>query len=1048
MKTKFRNITLLNKKKLLLATTSLFSIGLIGFFAANINNNSNSLVEQTSSSLNATSNTSTRNTVTEDINNFTSYDLLASSNIVAPVTSSYGVVGWTTSQKTLTLTTFDGVLVWKLTFANNSEIINFYSQNYSNQDTSDIRVNNYVYLTSENILVVLLGTSSYTNQVAVGVNMATGTLFNPIASTNNTINHIVKVKDGINRLFVNSSNNVIGIKDGKYTDYVNGEYLTFSTSKGVSELSLTIPKSLSKNTEDTLYSYTTGSGGINFVTFISNDTVTPAPTPSVTGSVYHTFYTVAVDDYMNPILNSNNLTSIDSGYATNISNSSSSTIQNDDFWKYPTQALNSSSTSINFFLVLGGGKSSVVTFTYNISSKTFTKNKTLDVTEGEQAYAMYMYNSSTKRLFISNKKSKNHVATGYVDLNASSLAFTNLEFIQDSNWNSSTYIYTNIVREFPIISSSALSVPDPYIVLENGKTPIAKYFISSTEIQTYTLAFKSYSDPVTRFKNTYASELQKLPSQISTSNLTSSLVFTGGDFSPTVGIVSRTDDNQNGVLTFQYAVSYRNWYATGSAYTFHIAVTIDGFYAQSNFKFNFITGLTGDTTENNKWNQIVSLKTNKYAYEITTTDIINNFISYDIKDATGKTVSITSNMVTLSASASGYSLTVRINVTGTFPSGVTRSFSQTYDGFKTVSGYDSNFTSDPTTFDKSLIYPSELTKANFLDYFVTLGDKWSLNPNDWQFDITPDNLNGTAVVSLTYTGTDSTFPSTTSKKVVDSKTISSFKNIPSQFKDNISMTTYSGSLNPSQLWNEYVNNPADSKLLSYLNFPNINNKTSLEITCSNQATADNDGYLDLSISIKEGTQTTLFISGDGYFTYDSTAVTAFESILGSSSFSVRWTINKANTNFQWIGTNGQVITTQSSTYVVNLENQSYTGINKEMYADQVSEEDIDKLFSFDGYTIVNKSISPNVSQGTLTVIISLKQSNSVDSSIGATETKTIIINGFKVDTMDSTKYIFYAFMGVIGITIVTLGIFLTMFIIKKHKYKKIPRINQIKKIKR
>lgn len=150
--------------------------------------------------------------------------------------------------------------------------------------------------------------------------MAIGILFNFIVFINNIINYIVKVKDGINRLFVNFFNNVIGIKDGKYIDYVNGEYLIFSIFKGVFELFLIIFKSLLKNIEDILYFYIIGSGGINFVIFISNDIVILAFIFSVIGFVYYIFYIVVVDDYMNLILNFNNLILIDLGYVINISN--------------------------------------------------------------------------------------------------------------------------------------------------------------------------------------------------------------------------------------------------------------------------------------------------------------------------------------------------------------------------------------------------------------------------------------------------------------------------------------------------------------------------------------------------------------------------------------------------------------------------------------------------------------------------------------------------------------------------------------------------------
>ncbi|CRH71324.1 Uncharacterised protein [Chlamydia trachomatis] len=88
MKTKFKNL-LLNKKFLSLITTSLVYASFATIFSSNISSQDRNEIEKTNSNLNA----STTAAVTENITGFSEYDLLASTNLVAPVITTYGVVG-------------------------------------------------------------------------------------------------------------------------------------------------------------------------------------------------------------------------------------------------------------------------------------------------------------------------------------------------------------------------------------------------------------------------------------------------------------------------------------------------------------------------------------------------------------------------------------------------------------------------------------------------------------------------------------------------------------------------------------------------------------------------------------------------------------------------------------------------------------------------------------------------------------------------------------------------------------------------------------------
>lgn len=1028
-------------KKILIRSAFLFSISSFsiasGVSIADIyKTNTESLNNNLTNSLTSTQAETSSNTVTENITGFDSYDLLSSSTSIAPIVTANGSIGMTKDKKSLTLTTFDGILVWNKIFANDSTIKEFYSQNYSNQSVSNIVVNNYIYIDSIDCIAILLGTSSYTNQALFAINMSTGTLFDPITS-NDTINNIVKVNDDIKHLYKNSNGDIIATKGNTYTDYVNSQYISMSSSIGISSVSMTIPKDTANNTSDYLLTIVNGKSGVNFAVFISNELTNNS----------RQVYVVVVDDYLTPVLNRSAKISMNLGTYTPTDSSSSSTIDWTDILTYQTSSFNYSTTNktLDFFVVISGNNSSLYKMSYNITTMSLTK--AWDYTSSNDSFNFFSFNSSSNKIYISNKKSQNAYATGYVDLTASTAKFVALE-IDKTNWNSSTYVFSKTTKEIPIISTNKLSVPDPYIVIVEGSSPTAKYFINSTDIYNKPLSFKSYIDPATTYKNSYGSTYVNLPSSVVDSNLISSLKFSDSSFKPTIAIENRSNDNANGTLTFNYKVTYENWYATGTNYSFYIAVTLSGFYATNKISFSWVTGLTGDTTNDTKWKKILELKANSYSYNITKQNVIDYFANLSGTDPSGNKLSLTQNMITLSPDSSGYSLTVTIDISQghTFPSGVTTKYSYTYSGFKTISGYDYKISTTAKN-DISSLYPSQLTLSLFLTNFVTLGSKWSALDSDWTFTLNANNLTGTATVTLTYKGSNSDFPTSQSKTIVNSQTFSGFNTIPKQFSSGLSISEYDGILSPIDLWTDYTKNPTASVLFSSLKFPYISNNSNLTITCSNLDTADSDGYLTLNVSINVGTQTSLYVPGYGQFTYDESAKQQFKQALGSDTFTVKWVINQTTQTFNWVYNN--TTDSNSSSIIIDLNNQSFDGINKNMYANEVTEESIQKLYSQTGYS-VNESMYANVSQGTLTVVLNLKVKGTQDSSTGATETKTILITGFKVPLLTSTSTILFTFLGVICFLIALSFILILLYMKRRafnYRIKKNKKLKPLKKIK-
>ena len=1026
----------------------LFSFSLVcstlGFalFAVNSLNSTSTTKISNHLDSNAIQQDTNSNVVTESINGFNDYNVLNSSNLIAPIVTTQGAVGTTKDNKSLTLTTFDGILVWNKIFANDSSISTFYKQNYPTQNVSELVIKNYIYLPSVDVIAVLLGNKdNNTNESLFGINMGTGTLYNPLSVSDNS--NIVKINEGIKYLFLNSSGSIIATKGNTYNDYVNSQYISMNNSIGISSVSMVISKDTATSQNDYLMTVIKGNVGVNLAIFISASKTTNSN--NITGNSQKV-YAVAVDDYLNPLLNSSkSKISLDLGSYTSEDNKN---FNLDDILTYQPTGFNyKPGISIDFFVVISGENSKICKLTYFIGNKNLNALKSYS--DDNQIFDFFSFNSASKKIYISNKRSKTGKATGYVDLMNQTLSFTPLE-IDTTNWDSSTYKFKKITKEIPIISSSTLSVPDPYIILREDEQPIAKYFVNSSDIQNKPLLFKNYRDPVSTFKSSYTSLMKGLASKVDNSNLIGALSFNSLNdvsFKPSVSIVDKVIDDKNGTLSFNYQVSYQNWYSTNTTYTFKIAATITGFYATSNINFNWITGLTGDPTNDSKWKEILKLKSSKYSYEITKDDIVKNFATLSAKGNDGKAINLKANMVSLKTDSSGYSLTVTINfASSNIPSGVQTSFTQSYSGFKTISGYDYKVSDTPVN-DLSSIYPSQLTLSIFLNNFVSLGSKWSKSDSDWTYNLDPDNLNGTATVTLTYKLNDKDFPTGTNKTIVTSKTFSGFNSVPKQFKSGLSINTYNGILDPTDLWADYQKNPSTSVLFSSLKFPYINNNNNLDIECTNLNTANNDGFLTLKISIKLDTSTSLYIPNYGQFIYDSNAQNVFKN-QKLDTFTINWTINKVEQKFEWKDNVGNIVDSNSNSIQIDLTNESYDGINKTMYANQVSEDAINKLFNQTGY-IVDEVRYSNVSQGTLTIVLNLKVEGTQDSTTGTTQTKTILITGFKVPLLSSTSKILFTFIGVMGFFILLIVIFLLIYTKRKavnYKYKKI-NPKKLKKIK-
>lgn len=1014
-----------------------------------------------------------------EVNGFSDYSIMYSSNTIGAVVTSVGMVGLSTDNKTITFTTYDGVLVWSKKIADDAQVKEFYKTEYSKQDNdiANYTVQNYIYLQKDDVLAVLFGEKDNKNQILFGISMANGEIFAPIKTQ--YAKSIVKAADGVSQLYLNSSNNIIGTSGKQFSDYsAKTQIFTMNSSQGVSQVRLPIQSSISKeNKDDYFVSYVKGHNNVNFAFFIESNVDNGKTNEWKT-------YLLAIDDNLVPILNGSNqkITINLDNFKNSTSTKNTQFINWEDVIRYQSEAIISTVNNvISFVSILSGENSFIYKLEYSTSSKNLTKKWAYNFNGHNDTIYNYVFDYTSKSLYFSNKTSKDSNgdgkgarATGYfkdTDLsntNNNAPTPTILEYDRNNgNWDNNTGKFTNPIVIAPVIvpTNVTLKVSKPYLIIKKNSDPEGRYFKNSTDIYITKISFKKYEDPTKKLKDhALYKDKASTPSYImnQTSTLLGLLNFTNS-FVPSIAIdTSKTKANDDaGTLYYEYKVTYNNWYDSSTKTSFNIPVSVGDLYQKkSNFSFSFVTTLTGNDENDKKYKKIQELKESKFASQITVDEIKQNFINYDIKGKDGNKINDSS--IKISKSSSGTRLRVTVTITDTkLPNGINNfSSSYNFDGFKTVDGYDFTFvdTSDSINGLKKEKFPTELTTQEFLDNFVVLGSKWDTNATNWKLDKSPDVYNGSLYVKLEYIGSDLPSDNSVSKDVYEGN-ITGFKNVPEQFKDKLKMKDVKNQV-PSELWELYEKNNKNSLLYQSIEFPYISNNDYLEIKALNDVEfidekteetvnqMDIDGYIELSIGIKDNAQTTLSVpntSDSPYFIYNSDAKNAFSTYYNDAyPFTIKWNVTKSDETFSWILPNGE--TTQKENIEVDLNKDSYKTINNQMYADDVTLEQIIELIETNVLESIKVSMFSDNSNGVLKVIVnildlaiggnSFVQRNSDKATNNNNSLKTMTITNFKVPNPPWKKYLEIALYVILGVSIASISVAIVVYSLKKHKYKK------------
>lgn len=932
------------------------------------------------------------------------YIPIADNKYSAPISTESGYIGYSNDQRQLIMTAYEGVEIWRLDLNTNSDFKSFYSAQYPNVESSSVKIISWKYLEESNLIVILTSdvtNNEYKNGLVFAVDASTGLVFTPIKNANNEsdpLSNSTKVSNGVTVLYKNSSGDIIATVDGQMK--TNNNFPTLNIKKaGYSEVSSKITIS-SRNGISSFGGIASNALGVQDGTITaanwiltavvegksgsnSNFVLLTAPIGNTTsadksGGAYKQKI-VMVDDNFKPLYNSSgNIISVDTKYGMAITSQVSKNLN--DIPKYGFYANNTNQNISSSIFVIAGRCNAVYKFNYDQVNKTVTIDKFLDMQDGskklDQDVSSFYYDDVTQRLITSNIWSSSNASVGYTDLSES-----NLKYYTILAGNGEGAAIKNVKTFSPVFSKTKIT-ESPIIVFDKNDTSktLGYYFQNGNTLSNaINLPYRNYNDVESEIKNQDFYK-NSIPSSIKSDQLNRLLKISGNPNKGTWHVWSTpSGDDNNGVLTVDYTVQYQKWWTNNATdyASFHIKKVIDGMYKKEG-TFNLVTERTNDETNNIKYDKINEFKLIKYPSDVTNLEIINNFVSLNMKDKNGQLIQLKESDVTKTANDEDGTLMVTVDISKYLPTGFDASYykkSFTYEGFLNSKGYDVKINDTPTLQANGFLslYPSQVTLSDVFDKLVVLGPKFPTSQDEWDYTIIPNDIDGSITISLT---SKNQFVPSTKKEIFKNVKIEGFKNVGSDFK-NITVKEYNGLLTAQQIWDEYneainsgnsVLNTTLSSLISvpYMNFDQLN--ISLNGSISGNS-------LPLSISFKNGSVSQLFI-GTQPFTWTSQNLNdLMTSKLLEYPFKTNVTINTASQDFSWnkpVDYQGNAIDIDTSAKEVKIDlgTARYENINKEMYADDISKETVvNDLFSASYYDVNSIVLSPNRSAGTLVVTI-------------------------------------------------------------------------------
>lgn len=979
-------------------------------------------------SLNQTVTNSASQNISTKASNF-DYTPIANNVNSQPISTSVGFIGVNSASNKLYLTSYEGVTVWQTDILNNSMIKTYYSQKLSVNDISSYTIKSWKYIESMNVIALVFSATDGTKATVFGVKADTGLIYTPALdnSGNPKLTNMVQVADGTDVLWLNSSNEIIASKFGNYNVYSQNTWKIVFSKTGVERFNPSIrnvavdvdnaqAKVTSKiGTTDSLngidfefrqpgsedgnaYNWDKGNGtrwqlqaliegkagsGRNIAIFTDAERFTDMYLPMAGYQYYQKLYlqqAVLVDDNLDPVIINNKKVA----FTLNNFVCYQDGTNTDHIWLSASNLPKygyigkSNGTNQNFIWLTSGIYNSVTQLTYNESTQSITASIAYDMQrQNDQDVITWSYDVTENRLFTSNSWTSSNISIGYFDFDDTNLTYKSLVDAGFGGTTSGTI--TNYLYFSPVKSTGSIKeTPLVYYNRQDNSKVTGLYFENGTTAKTVNLARKTYNDIQTSAEK-LSWHKQKAASSITNQEALQALTYNetplNGSFTNTISTLTGNDDN--GTLRVVYNTSYQNWWNTSTKSSFDIERTITGMYAKNGSSFNFVTTMTGDTGNDNKYNLQLSYKSNKYPSSIVWTDVETYFTMPNIKDINGNVIKLTSDMITLTPNDQEGTLKIKVDYSSKLPTGLPNDYlvyEQEFSGFNNLAGYEKDFMSDDQQSASGYVknikatkYPSELTVEDLVgtsanpnsNFFNKLGTSYSRNKNDWELSNSYDDYAGTTTITLKYKS--STLPNDFPeeyKNVVTTIKLTGFKKVTDAFR-NVTWSNYSGIKTADEIWTEYqtgvTNNTTLSTALSKLISVPYVSFDKLSITKESTST---DNRLDLTVKVKEGSTSSLVVN-KGLFTFDSSTEANF--IANGLSYPYKLSINVSTVDqsIEYVTPDNSFVditNNKNETISIDLTKAEYKSINSTMYADDVTKSDIRELFKSSGFVVTDSNI--------------------------------------------------------------------------------------------
>lgn len=1016
---------MIKKNKVLNSIKTILGISLAipTFFVSNklFNNNYNVV----SNNINLSNLKSGTQTI-DSISSFADYNPMYSDANSPLISTNKGFLGRSNDNGILVFTSYEGITIWMTDIRTIPEVIAYYNS-ISINDISTYTIKSTINI--GNYLVILFSSPTKTNSIVFALEIDSGRLYAPAKEIDGSISisqNIKKVNDGSAVLFEAPSpiNSLYVFPEGKGKDLVNRVMQVSITNNNLGSLQLANGL-LSQNKEDYFVGFVAGHKGSlhNFGLFINN--------------ISKNYYVKVFTSSLEVIKNNANVALVftqqtkfeivDNGFINS----------ENEIPKHGIRSNASSNENDDKFMFVLYGKNAVIKhFWFSKTSKRFVERATFTF-NNKSPYRFSKINN-TNKLIYSTEESTDNTVFGIVDMG--SAHENNGETITDNKIIKSSSSGDQTKKPWPFIavqgsSNKAYLYMDPITPANQNKVKYEWNDTSSGDNLHFTdpvdLTFKKYSFDYNFFKF-------KIVSSITDEEIKNNLKISNMENNLSIVIENRKNDNNRGIISFDYKISYNNWWDK-SPNEFKVYIENDILYKFDDFNFDFVLSQSVDQT---KFEQINALKKSNYPSTITKNNIINSFIKYDIKDRNGNNFLITDSMITLTPNDNEGSLKVDIDMTkedkssDLLPIGINL-FSSYYkksyifENFVSLKGYTFSV-NDSLPSNILNKHPSEITFYDVINEFVQLGNAYSKAENDWEFEKDVNDVSGEFTIKkLVYNNlqVNNILPESKKNIITSPKEYHKLKSSVSLLNETISMKEFDKTQiltrKPSDVWNEYKNaldsnndlNVERSLLFQVLQQNIVVKKTDLLLEATNESTMDIDQKIDLSITIRKNAILIPKI-GNNNIVFDET----FETELKKQKpnyypFAISQKVVTQNFDLDWntIESNreGFELNQSKTELTIDLDNVNWDKLNNKTTAFEFAnnldsyKNQIKELFEYnENYEIVINEPTLNIANGIVWIrvdfipVIRKESSNlykhSLKSSSLSTISKQIVIKGFKI----------------------------------------------------